>query len=165
MTNKETAEQFLGIIQNMIRKNMLPTQLIATVETAPPELTLRFSEQVIPSEQIYCSNYLLPHYHREYTIDGTVDDIELSLSKMEVNNTTSTSPAGEGPHTHAIPSIKGVEGTAGSLKGSGTYKTHGDIWFEDTLKAGDEVLVNIVGVYWVVVSKITKMPSGAIEGV
>ena len=165
MTNKETAEQFLGIIQNMIRKNMLPTQLIATVETAPPELTLRFSEQVIPSEQIYCSNYLLPHYHRDYTLEGTVDDIELSLSKMEVNNTTNTSHAGEGPHTHAIPSIKGEEGTAGSLKGSGTYKTHGDIWFEDALKAGDEVLVNIVGVYWVVVSKITKMPSGAIEGV
>lgn len=143
----------------------MPTQLIAKVETAPPELTLRFSEQVIPSKQIYCSNYLLPHYHRDYTIDGTVDDIELSLSKMEVNNTTSTSPAGEGSHTHAIPSIKGVEGTVGSLKGKGTYKTHGDIWFEDTLKAGDEVLVNIVGVYWVVVSKITKMPSGAIEGV
>lgn len=143
----------------------MPTQLIAKVETAPPELTLKFAEQVIPSEQIYCSNYLLPRYHREYTIDGTVDDIELSLSKMEVNNTTNTSHAGEGPHTHAIPSIKGEEGTAGSLKGSGTYKTHGDIWFEDTLKAGDEVLVNIVGVYWVVVSKITKMPSGAIEGV
>lgn len=143
----------------------MPTQLIATVETAPPELTLRYSEQVIPTRQIYCSNYLLPHYHRDYTIDGTVDDIELSLSKMEVNNTTNTSPAGEGPHTHAIPSIKGVGGAAGSLKGSGTYKTHGDIWFEDTLKPGDEVLVNIVGVYWVVVSKITKMPSGAVEGV
>ena len=106
----------------------MPTQLIAKVETAPPELTLKFAEQVIPSKQIYCSNYLLPHYHREYTIDGTVDDIELSLSKMEVNNTTNTSHAGEGPHTHAIPSIKGEEGTAGSLKGSGTYKTHGDIW-------------------------------------
>lgn len=143
----------------------MPTQVIAKVETAPPELTLKFSEQIIPSKQIYCSNYLLPHYHRDYTINGTVDDIELSLSKMEVNNTTNTSPAGEGPHIHAIPSIKGEEGTAGSLKGNGTYKTHGDIWLEDTLKAGDEVLVNIVGVYWVVVSKITKMPSGAIEGV
>lgn len=141
----------------------MPTQLIATVETAPPELTLRFSEQVIPSEQIYCSNYLLPRYHREYTIDGTVDDIELSLSKMEVSNTTSTAVAES--HSHNIPSIKGVGGAAGSLKGNGTYKTHGDIWFEDTLKPGDEVLVNIVGVYWVVVSKITKMPSGAIEGV
>ena len=141
----------------------MPTQLIATVETAPPELTLRYSEQVIPSKQIYCSNYLLPHYHREYTIDGTVDDIELSLSKMDVNNTTSTATAES--HSHSIPSIKGVGGGAGSLKGSGTYKTHGDIWFEDALKAGDEVLVNIVGVYWVVVSKITKMPSGAIEGV
>lgn len=163
MTNKETAEQFLGIIQNMIRKNMLPTQLIAKVETAPPELTLKFAEQVIPSKQIYCSNYLLPHYHRDYTLEGTVDDIELSLSKMEVSNTTSTATAES--HSHNIPSIKGVEGAAGSLKGNGTYKTHGDIWFEDTLKPGDEVLVNIVGVYWVVVSKITKMPSGAIEGV
>ena len=163
MTNKEAAEQFLTVIQDMIRKNIISTQVIAKVETAPPELTLKFSEQIIPSKQIYCSNYLLPHYHRDYTIDGTVDDIELSLSKMEVNNTTSTAVAES--HSHGIPSIKGVEGTAGSLKGSGTYKTHGDIWFEDTLKAGDEVLVNIVGVYWVVVSKITKMPSGAIEGV
>ncbi|MDH6459656.1 hypothetical protein M2102_003318 [Fusobacterium sp. PH5-7] len=141
----------------------MPTQLIAKVETAPPELTLKFAEQVIPSKQIYCSNYLLPHYHRDYTIDGTVDDIELSLSKLDVNNTTSTATAES--HTHSIPSIKGVGGAAGSLKGKGAYKTHGDIWFEDTLKAGDEVLVNIVGVYWVVVSKITKMPSGAIEGV
>lgn len=141
----------------------MPTQLIAKVETAPPELTLKFAEQIIPSKQIYCSNYLLPHYHREYTIDGTVDDIELSLSKMDVNNTTSTATAES--HSHSIPSIKGVGGGAGSLKGNGTYKTHGDIWFEDTLKAGDEVLVNIVGVYWVVVSKITKMPSGAVEGV
>ena len=82
---------------------------------------------------------------------------------MEVSNTTSTATAES--HSHNIPSIKGVGGAAGSLKGNGTYKTHGDIWFEDTLKAGDEVLVNIVGVYWVVVSKITKMPSGAIEGV
>lgn len=163
MTNKDTAEQFLTIIQNMIRKNIVPTQLIAKVETAPPELTLKFAEQVIPSKQIYCSNYLLPHYHRDYTLEGTVDDIELSLSKMEVSNTTSTATAES--HSHNIPSIKGVEGAAGSLKGNGTYKTHGDIWFEDTLKAGDEVLVNIVGVYWVVVSKITKMPSGAIEGV
>lgn len=141
----------------------MPTQLIATVETAPPELTLKYSEQVIPSEQIYCSNYLLPHYHRDYTIEGTVDNIELSLSNMEVNNTTSTAVADS--HQHDIPSIKGIEGTAGGLKGKGTYKTHGSIWLEDTLKAGDEVLVNIVGVYWVVVSKITKMPSGAIEGV
>lgn len=46
----------------------MPTQLIAKVETAPPELTLKFAEQVIPSKQIYCSNYLLPHYHRDYTL-------------------------------------------------------------------------------------------------
>lgn len=156
----------------------MPTQVIAKVETAPPELTLKFSEQIIPSKQIYCSNYLLPHYHRDYTIDGIVDNIELTtreisgtLGKFKLSNSTSTSSAGEGPHTHAVPTISGNgsfeskgDGT-GAIKGNGIYKTHGDIWLEDTLKPGDEVLVNIVGVYWVVVSKITKMPSGAIEGV
>lgn len=178
MTNKETAEQFLSVIQKMIRKNFISTQVIAKVETAPPELTLKFSEQIIPSEQIYCSNYLLPHYHRDYTIDGIVDNIELTtreisgtLGKFELSNSTSTSAAGEGPHTHAVPTISGNGSfeskgdRTGAIKGNGIYQTHGDIWFEDTLKPGDEVLVNIVGVYWVVVSKITKMPSGAIEGV
>ena len=38
----------------------------ATVETPPPKLTIKFDGQTIPSEQIYCSNYLLPHYHRDY---------------------------------------------------------------------------------------------------
>ena len=88
-----------------------------------------------------------------------------------MSNTTSTSPAGEGPHSHEVPSINASgsfessgEGS-GVIKGNGTYQSHKDLWLEDTLKQGDEVLINIVGVHWVVVSKITKMPSGAIEGV
>lgn len=175
---KELEKEIKKFMQGAGNNNMLTTQVIAKVETSSPGLTLRFSEQLIPSEQIYCSNYLLPHYHRDYTIDGIVDNIELTtreisgtLGKFELSNSTSTSDAGEGPHTHAVPEIKGSgsfeskgDGT-GAIKGDGIYKTHGDIWFEDTLKPGDEVLVNIVGIYWVVVSKVTKMPSGAIEGV
>lgn len=175
---KELEEEIRRFMENFNSPNILTTLVIAKVETAPPGLTLRFSEQVIPSEQIYCSNYLLPHYHRDYTIDGIVDNIELTtreisgtLGKFKLSNSTSTSAAGEGPHTHAVPTISGSgsfeskgDGT-GAIKGNGIYRTHGDIWFEDTLKPGDEVLVNIVGVYWVVVSKITKMPAGAEEGV
>lgn len=175
---KELEKEIKKVMENFNSGNMLTTQVIAKVETAPPGLTLRFSEQLIPSEQIYCSNYLLPHYHRDYTIDGIVDNIELTtreisgtLGKFKLSNSTSTSAAGEGPHTHAVPTISGSgsfeskgDGT-GAIKGNGIYRTHGDIWFEDTLKPGDEVLVNIVGVYWVVVSKITKMPAGAEEGV
>lgn len=175
---KELEKEIKKFMENFNSPNTLTTQVIAKVETAPPGLTLRFSEQLIPSEQIYCSNYLLPHYHRDYTIDGIVDNIELTtreisgtLGKFELSNSTSTSAAGEGPHTHAVPSISGSgsfeskgDGT-GAIKGDGIYQTHGDIWFEDTLKPGDEVLVNIVGIYWVVVSKVTKMPSRAIEGV
>lgn len=154
------------------------TQVIAKVESPPPNLTLKYAEQLIPSEQIYCSNYLLPHYHREYKIDGIIDNIELAtreisgtLKNISLNNSTSTNPAGEGPHTHAVPSITAsgsFESTgegSGAIKGNGTYQSHKDLWLEDTLKQGDEVLVNIVGVHWVVVSKITKMPNVAIEGV
>ena len=135
------------------------TQVIAKVETPPPNLTLKFSEQLIPAEQIYCSNYLLPHYHRNYKLDGIIDNVEINVSEYSFNNSTSTEVASN--HSHPVKSLSGK----GNYKGSGTYQSHKDIWFEDTLKAGDEVLVNIVGVFWVVISKITKMPSEAIEGV
>jgi len=69
----------LGImISEMIGQATKATSIIkASVETPPPNLTIKFDGQVIPSEQIYCSNYLLPHYHRDYTIDGIIDKIEI----------------------------------------------------------------------------------------
>ena len=148
-------------LMEIIKKNNKghPITLIAKVETPPPNLTLKYAEQPIPSEQIYCSNYLLPHYHREYKIDGVIDNIDLNISDYSFDNTTNTEVAAN--HNHPIKNLKGN----GKLKGNGSYQSHKDLWFEDTLKAGDEVLVNIVGVNWVIVSKITKMPSGAIEGV
>lgn len=151
------ADEIVKMMKN--KKVNSITQVIAKVETPPPNLTLKFSEQLIPAEQIYCSNYLLPHYHRNYKIDGIIDNIEVNVSEYSFNNSTSTEVASN--HSHPVKSLSGK----GNYKGSGTYQSHKDIWFEDTLKAGDEVLVNIVGVFWVVVSKITKMPSGAIEGV
>ena len=127
----------------------------ATVETPPPNLTIKFDGQVIPSKQIYCSNYLLPHYHRDYSIDGIIDNIEINVSSYDYDNTTTDTKG------HGIPKLTG----SGKYKGSGIYKSHKDIWFEDTLKKGDEVSVVVLGVYYVVVTKIVKMPSGAIEGV
>lgn len=150
-------DDLIDIIKS--NNNVYTTQVIAKVETPPPNLTLKFSEQLIPAEQIYCSNYLLPHYHRNYKLDGIIDNVEINVSEYSFNNSTSTEVASN--HSHPVKSLSGK----GNYKGSGTYQSHKDIWFEDTLKAGDEVLVNIVGVFWVVVSKITKMPSEAIEGV
>lgn len=157
--NGDLEKEILKFYENVGKYKNFPTTLIAKVETAPPELTLKFSERIIPSKQIYCSNYLLPHYHRDYTINGIIDNIEIDVSKYSFNNTTSTEVASN--HVHAIKNLSG----SGNYKGNGTYQSHKDIWFEDTLKPGDEVLVNLVGVYWVVVSKITKMPLGAAEGV
>ena len=151
------ADELIDIIKS--NNNVYTTQVIAKVETPPPNLTLKFSEQLIPAEQIYCSNYLLPHYHRNYKLDGIIDNVEINVSGYSFNNSTSTEVASN--HSHPVKSLSGK----GNYKGSGTYQSHKDIWFEDTLKTGDEVLVNIVGVFWVVVAKITKMPSGAIEGV
>lgn len=155
----------LGIlVGEMISQATKGTSIIkASVVTPPPNLTIEFDGQTVETEQIYCSNYLLPHYHRDYKIDGIIDEIKVDMSKYESTgeggNTTSTAMADN--HTHKIPSIKGQ----GKFEGSGTYKSHKDIWFEDTLKAGDEVLVLILGIHYVVVTKIVKMPSGAIEGV
>jgi hypothetical protein len=160
MTDGDLEKEMSKFYENIFKNKNFPISLIAKVETPPPNLTLRYSEQIIPSKQIYCSNYLLPHYHRNYTIDGIMDNIEIDVSEYNFDNTTSSEPVS----THPAHPIKKLSGK-GNYKGTGIYQSHKDIWFEDTLKAGDEVLVNLVGVYWVVVSKVTKMPSQAIEGV
>lgn len=160
MTDGDLEKEMSKFYENIFKNKNFPISLIAKVETPPPNLTLRYSEQIIPSKQIYCSNYLLPHYHRNYTIDGIIDNIEIDVSEYNFDNTTSSEPVS----THPAHPIKKLSGK-GNYKGTGIYQSHKDIWFEDTLKVGDEVLVNLVGVYWVVVSKITKMPSQAIEGV
>lgn len=147
----------LGImISEMIGEATKGTSIIkASVETPPPNLTIKFDGQVIPSEQIYCSNYLLPHYHRDYTIDGVIDKIKIDVSKYDYDNTTQDAMG------HKILKLNG----SGNYQGNGTYRSHKDIWFEDTLQKGDEVLVLVMGVHYVVVTKIVKMPSGAIKGV
>ena len=145
-----------SLVGEMVAQATKGTSIIkASVVTPPPNLTIEFDGQVIPSKQIYCSNYLLPHYHRDYKIDGIIDEIEIDVSNYNYDNTTSDTMG------HGIPKLKG----SGKYKGSGTYKSHKDIWFEDTLKKGDEVLVVVLGIHYVVVTKIVKMPSGAIEGV
>ncbi|WP_336182804.1 DUF2577 family protein [Fusobacterium polymorphum] len=144
------------LIGDMIGQATKGTSIIkASVVTPPPNLTIEFDGQIIPSEQIYCSNYLLPHYHRDYTIDGVIDKIKIDVSKYDYDNDTSDAMG------HKIPKLTG----SGKYEGSGTYKSHKDIWFEDTLRKGDEVLVLVMGVHYVVVTKIVKMPSGAIKGV
>lgn len=157
--NGDLDREVLKFYENLGKNRNFPITLIAKVETPPPKLTLKFSERIIPSKQIYCSNYLLPHYHRNYTIDGIIDNIEIDVSEYSFNNTTSTEVASN--HIHSVKKLSG----SGNYKGTGVYKSYKDIWFEDTLKPGDEVLVNLVGIYWVVVSKITKMPLAAAEGV
>ncbi len=145
-----------SLIGEMIGQATKGTSIIkASVETPPPNLTIKFDGQVIPSEQIYCSNYLLPHYHRDYTIDGVIDEIKIDVSKYDYDNTT------QDVMGHKILKLEG----SGNYQGNGTYKSHKDIWFEDTLQKGDEVLVLVLGVHYVVVTKIVKMPSGAIKGV
>lgn len=147
----------LGLmIGEMIGQATKGTSIIkASVLTPPPNLTIEFDEQVIPSEQIYCSNYLLPHYHRDYTIDGIIDEIKIDVSKYDYDNTTQDAMG------HKILKLEG----SGNYQGNGKYKSHKDIWFEDTLQKGDEVIVLVMGVHYVVVTKIVKMPSGAIKGV
>lgn len=145
-----------SLIGEMIGQATKGTSIIkASVETPPPNLTIKFDGQIIPSEQIYCSNYLLPHYHRDYKIDGIIDEIKIDVSKYDYDNTT------QDVMGHKIPKLEG----SGTFQGNGTFKSHKDIWFEDTLQKGDEVLVLVLGVHYVVVTKIVKMPSGAIEGV
>ncbi|CAL7916381.1 DUF2577 family protein [Fusobacterium necrophorum] len=147
--------QLIDLIIENTNRSTSKTLIVAKVISPPPALKLKFAEQEIMPEQIYCSNYLLPHYHRDYKIDGVIDEIKIDVDSYDYTNTTSDLSGDK-----IIP----LQGS-GKFEGSGTYKSHKDIWFEDTLKVGDEVLVAIVGVFYVVISKITKMPNKAIEGV
>lgn len=147
-------------------KDLAPQQatnlIIATVDTPPPNLTLKYSDQVIYPEQIYCSNYLLQEYHRTYKFEGIIDQQHQDVSdfKQDVSSSSMTLN-GMGPHEHKITKVAG----SGTIESTGNYNHHGDLWLTDTLKKGDEVLVCIVGMFYVVVTKITKMPNMAIEGV
>ena len=78
------ADEIVKMMKN--KKVNSITQVIAKVETPPPNLTLKFSEQLIPAEQIYCSNYLLPHYHRNYKLDGIIDNVEIDVSGYGFDN-------------------------------------------------------------------------------
>ena len=132
-----------------------PPIIKASVVNPPPNLTIDVMGEIIPSEQIYCSNYLLPHYHRDYKIDGVIDSVDITVDNYDYNNNT------QDVMGHKIPKLNGK----GQFTGNGVYKSHKDLWFEDTLKKGDEVLVLIMGIFYVVVTKITKMPNGAVKGV
>ena len=134
------------LIDDIVSDRLKATPIIkASVVEPPPNLTIDVMGEIIPSEQIYCSNYLLPHYHRDYKIDGVIDSIDITVDNYDYNNTT--------------------QDVMGQFTGNGVYKSHKDLWFEDTLKKGDEVLVLIMGIFYIVVTKITKMPNGAVEGV
>ena len=158
MTDGDLEKEMSKFYENIFKNKNFPISLIAKVETPPPNLTLRYSEQIIPSKQIYCSNYLLPHYHRNYTIDGIIDNIEIDVSEYSFNNTTSTEVAAN--HTHQIKKLAG----SGTYKGAGIYQSHKDFWFTDTLIPNNEVLVEVVNNSYVVVAQIVRLPSGAKDG-
>lgn len=133
--------------------------IICTVITPPPNITLKYENIIIPTEQIYVANYLLENYHRQYKIDGIIDNIEINVSKYDFDNTTKSDPVSNHP-AHPIPKLSGK----GIFKGDGIYQSRKDIWFTDTLIPGNEVLVELVNNSYVVVAQIVRMPSGAKEG-
>ena len=157
---QSVVNEFVEAIVKMVEKKAnLKKTLICEVVTPPPNITLKYETITIPTEQIYVANYLLQNYHRQYKIDGIIDNIELDVSKYDFENTTSSEPVPNHP-AHPIPNLSGT----GTLKGNGSYQSHKDFWFTDTLIAGSEVLVEQVNNSYVVVAQIVRMPSEAKGG-
>ena len=148
------------MIKNIIKKETSqPETIIAAVETPPPSLTIKYNDNIIPSEMIYCYDNLLIDYKREFEIIGNVGDIDLTLSKNDITMLLTPPNLPFLPKTQPPPySIAGGQGT---MKGAGTYETNGTIKLTDTLKAGDLLEVGIVGDKYIVRSKIIQMPGGA----
>ena len=158
MTSKQN--NFINAILNAIEKRAnIKKSIICTVLTPPPNITLKYENITIPTEQIYVANYLLQNYHRQYKIDGIIDNIEIDVSEYSFDNTTSSEPVS----THPAHPIKKLSGK-GTYKGSGIYQSHKDFWFTDTLIPNSEVLVEIVNNSYVVVAQIDRMPNEAKEG-
>lgn len=156
MATSELANVLLQTIENRINVNN--QIIIAKVKTPPPSLTLEYGGQIIPTELLYCTNYLLPNYRRNYRIVGTIDQMHQDVSSYDFSNTTSTAPASG--HTHGIPTLKG----SGTIDNTGNYETHGQFWFTDTLTAGVEIIALKCNNMYVVIDRVVKMPSSAIEG-
>lgn len=160
MSKISIKDNFIKAIVSLVEKRAnIKKSMICTVITPPPNITLKYENITIPTEQIYVANYLLQNYHRQYKIDGIVDNIEIDVSQYDFDNTTSSDPVSNHP-SHPIPKLSG----SGTYKGDGVYQTHKDFWFTDTLISGNEVLVELVNNSYVVMAQIVRMPNGAKEG-
>ncbi|MGL4402419.1 MAG: DUF2577 family protein [Fusobacteriaceae bacterium] len=157
-----TAEQKIINSLTQIVSGMLPANnlLIGSVVNPPPDLSVKFGEQIIPSGQLYCSNHLLPNYRRDFKLKGVIDMQHQDISELDVNYSASDMvQGGQGPHKHKL-----ISSTAsGTMESTGNYEHHGEMWWTNTLKAGDEILLAVVGQFYVVVDRIVKMPAQAIE--
>lgn len=150
-------EAISQMVSNMIPANNL---IIASVVAPPPELSVKFGEQTVPAEQLYCSNYLLPNYRRDYKLKGIIDRQHQDISEFKYDVSSSDMvAAGQGPHKHAVLKLAG----SGTMESTGDYDHHGEMWWTNTLEVGDEILLAVVGQFYVVVDRIVKMPGQAIE--
>lgn len=91
---------------------------------APPQLEVKLENGVIVKKhKIMVSIEKIAGYKREFSLDGTINDIT-------INATTSNKPCG-----------LGASNAHGTIQGKGNYKTVGTITWTDTLKVGDTILM------------------------
>lgn len=133
------------MLKRIKKESNIPKSVIAKVKTVPPNITLEYAGQTIPTGQIYVNNTLLSHYNRTYTIQGNINEITIDATS---NNIIASN------HTHRH----------GTIEGSGSYKANGNIWLENTLEVGSEVLVELVGNLFVIVAQVVRMPNNALGG-
>lgn len=157
MQTTQFIENMRTLIASMIPPNNL---IIASVVTPPPNLSVKFSENIVTSEQLYCSNYLLPNYRRNYKSKEIILSEKDDVSKLDLKfSASNTELKGQGPHQHRF-----ITATAsGTSELTGESECDGEIWLTNTLNVGDEVLLGVVGRYYVVMDRIIKMPGSAIE--
>lgn len=156
-------QTLINLIKDIVKKeNRVPKTIIAAVETIPPNLTVKYNGNIIPSSMIYCYDNLLINYTRKFSIDGNVEDVDLMLEKNDITNLMSAPVL---PFkSESVPPPYSIAGGEGAIKGAGTYKTTGTIKMTDTLKVGDLVEVGIVGDKYIVRSKIIPMPNNSPGG-
>ena len=135
------------------------TATIGEVIEAPPNLRVSiWNKQVIlEPNQLYMNDRLFNDHTRDYSLEGDIEDIDLTLEKNEITNAVipPVLPYVPNPTPPAPWSFKGE----GAMKGSGTYKAKGTIINTDTLKVGDKVKLTPTESFqvWFVDFKVRKV--------
>lgn len=139
---KQVNELFQAITNYIDRKYGMKSCFYAEVVTPPPNVTIKYANQIIPNEVIDVASHLLTEYNRTYTFKQSHE-----VSNYDFDNTTSSETVGDHP-AHPIPKLQG----SGKFESTGS----GEFTLTNTLEVGAIVKVDVIDNRYFIASRVNK---------